>query len=40
MGYYTYYTMEAKDAKTGALYDFLCFMNEQGWYEDGDAVLG
>ena len=23
-----------------ALYDFLCFMNEQGWYEDGDVVLG
>ena len=24
----------------GALYDFLCFMNERGWYEDGDVVLG
>lgn len=24
----------------GALYDFLCFMNERGWYEDGDVVPG
>ena len=24
----------------GALYDFLCFMNEHGWYEDDDVILG